>query len=200
MATREEMKRVLVVAETDEHAAVLAVSVEEAGCRVSARRRIDEDWQAVVATSDPDLLVIHTESAPRELIDPIVRINTTRARPAVIFTEDGDRDAMAAALRAGVTAYVVQGLEPGRVSAVLDLAIARFEEIQALRKELEDARSDLAARKITERAKGIIMRQRRSTEDEAYRTLQKMAMDQKKRIADVAHDVILIAQALTPEG
>lgn len=188
------------MARTEEQARALAVDAARAGYAVAASMCLREDWPKLIASHESALLIIHTDTPAAELIDDISRINADQARPVVMFTDDDDREVMARSLRAGVTAYVVQGLTTARIPVVLDLAVARFEEMQALRRELEAAKSDLAARKVVERAKGIIMRQRGSSEDEAYRTLKKMAMDQKKRLADVAHDVILIAKALIPEG
>lgn len=187
------------MARTKEQASALACGAAPAGYDVAASACLHDDWPKLVAGHESALLVIHTETPTAELIEGISRANAGQARPVVMFTDDADREVMARSLRAGVTAYVVQGLTSARIPVVLDLAVARFEEMQALRSELEAAKSDLAARKVVERAKGIIMRQRGSSEDEAYRTLKKMAMDQKKRLADVARDVILIAKALIPE-
>lgn len=193
------MEQVVLVTGTEEQGATLATDLEQAGYRVAARAVVQEDWPAMVREREPDVLVIHTSTPSRALIERLEQANARRARPVVLFTDDGDRALMASSLRAGVTAYVVQGLTTARIPAVLALAAARFEEMRELRAELEAAKSDLAARKLVERAKGIIMRQRGSSEHEAYRMLQKMAMDQKKRLVDVAQDVILIAKALIPE-
>jgi response regulator NasT len=95
-----------------------------------------------------------------------------------------------------VSAYVVGGLSAERVRPVLEVAIARFKEFEALRRELEDARSSLADRKLIERAKGILMKHRGMAEEEAFRTLRKMAMDRKMRLAAVAREVVAAAELL----
>jgi len=192
------MQKVMVVAETEKLAERLAAHVEDAVYRVETRALTDGDWAEPGTDGQADLLVIHTTTTTTQLVARIAHANGARARPVAMFTDDGNRERMADSLRAGVTAYVVNGLEAARVRPVMDLAVARFEEMENLRKELLDARSDLEARKLVERAKGLIMRQRACAEQEAYRTLQKMAMDRKKKLADVARDVILVAEALRP--
>ncbi|MBI3496773.1 MAG: ANTAR domain-containing protein, partial [Proteobacteria bacterium] len=104
---------------------------------------------------------------------------------------------MRAALEAGVSAYVVDGLSVERVRPIVEVALARFEQWQALRRELDQAQTNLAERKLIERAKGIVMKQRRCTEDEAYALLRKLAMDRNQRLAQVAESVITMAELLT---
>jgi response regulator NasT len=114
----------------------------------------------------------------------------------VIAVDRSDSESIRAAVQAGVSAYVVGGLSPERVRPVLEVAIARFNEFQALRRELESAKSSLEERKVIERAKGILMKSRRLAEDEAFRLMRKMAMDRKVRLADVAREVIAAAEIL----
>jgi response regulator NasT len=114
----------------------------------------------------------------------------------VIAVDRSDSESIRAAVQAGVSAYVVGGLAPERVRPVLEVAIARFNQYQALRRELETARSTLEERKVIERAKGILMKSRRLAEDEAFRLLRKMAMDRKTRLADVARQIVDAAELL----
>ena len=114
----------------------------------------------------------------------------------VMFVDESDADSIRAAVRAGVSAYVVDGLKTRRVRAVVEVAIARFEEFQALRSELDAARSTLADRKLVERAKGIIMRRQGIGEEDAYQLLRKTAMDRKKKLVEIARDVIAMAELL----
>ena len=101
---------------------------------------------------------------------------------------------------AGVSAYVVDGLKKDRIKPILDTAISRFKAVERLRRELEEARSELAERKIIERAKGILMRQRGIGEPEAYALLRRTAMNQNRRIADVAESLVMAADLLGGEG
>lgn len=118
-------------------------------------------------------------------------------RPIVMFTQDQDRTLMREALEAGVSAYVVDGLSVERVRPIVEVALARFEQWQALRRELDQAQTNLAERKVIERAKGIVMKQRGCTESEAYVLLRKLAMDRHQRLAHVAESVITMAELLT---
>jgi response regulator NasT len=117
-------------------------------------------------------------------------------RPIVMFTQDQDRTMIREALKAGVTAYVVDGLSAERIRPIMDVAVARFEQSQALHQELQEARATLAERKVIERAKGILMQQRGCSEDEAYRLLRKAAMDGNKRLAEVAEQLIAMIKLL----
>jgi len=114
-----------------------------------------------------------------------------------MFTQDKDQTRMRAALQAGVSAYVVDGLAAERVQPIVNVALARFEQWQALRQELDQAQTGLAERKAIDRAKGILMTQRRCSEDEAYRLLRKTAMDRNARLGEVAENVIAMAKLLT---
>jgi len=107
-----------------------------------------------------------------------------------MFTEERDREIMRAAVKAGVTAYVVDGLAPERLKPVLDVAILRFEEEQALRAKLEATETQLANRKLVERAKGILMERRGLSEDDAYHLLRKTAMENGQKLCEVARTLI----------
>jgi len=192
------MLQVMVVADSETQLQRLSDSVADSRYALAQRALSSSDWSRIVKELEPDVLLIDAPSYNRGMVGQLGRINEERACPVALFTDDSDRGLMAESLKAGVTAYVVKGMDTSRVPAVLDLAVARFKELQVLRGELAEARSDLATRKLVERAKGIIMEQRECNEDEAYRTLQKTAMDNKKRLVEVAREVILIAELLTP--
>jgi response regulator NasT len=113
-----------------------------------------------------------------------------------MFVDRSDSESIRAAVQAGVSAFVVDGLSPERVRPILEVAIARFKEFQALRRELETARSTLEDRKVIERAKGILMKSRGLTEDEAFRLLRKIAMDRKLRLIAVAREIVGVAEIL----
>ena len=126
----------------------------------------------------------------------MVAATANARRPIVCFTEDDDRDKMHAAIRAGVSAYVVAGLSADRVKAVLDVAVTRFKVEEELRSELEDTRNKLAERKIVERAKGLLMERQQCTEDEAYSKLRRLAMDKNLKLVDVAQRMLDVADLL----
>ena len=114
----------------------------------------------------------------------------------MLFTEDREHATIQAALKAGVSAYIVAGMQPDRPQPILDVAVARFEQEQALRDELREAQSKLAERKVIERAKGFLMEQKNISEEEAYRLLRKLAMDRNAKLLDVAQQVIDVAKLL----
>ena len=149
-----------------------------------------------VAALQPDVIIIGTESPTRDVLEHISVMTARDPRPIVLFTEDGAHATIQAALKAGVSAYVVAGIQPDRLQAILDVAVARFEREQALREELRAAQTKLADRKVIDRAKGILMAQKRVSEEEAYRLLRKLAMDRNAKLLDVAQQVIDVTKLL----
>jgi two-component system, response regulator / RNA-binding antiterminator len=123
-------------------------------------------------------------------------LNRDNPHPVVMFAAEGDTDAIERAVRAGVSAYVVDGLNPARVKTILDVAVARFREYQALRRELQETRTQLADRKQIDRAKGLLMKHRDMDEEQAYRAMRKMAMDRGQRLAEVANNIIAVLEML----
>ncbi len=178
--------RVMLVDEHEERATLLEGALAQAGYKVAARVAADADLPARVRQLKPDIVIIDTESPDRDTLEHMCCLSREETRPVVMFTHDGDPEKIRTAMRAGVSAYVVGGLSSERIRPIIDVAMARFQEFQALRQELDRANNALAERKLVERAKGIVMKQRGCTEDEAYRLLRKMAMDRNKRLADVA--------------
>ncbi|OYU75081.1 MAG: response regulator, partial [Burkholderiales bacterium PBB5] len=130
------------------------------------------------------------ESQARDTLEHVVMATRDERRPIVLFTDDNDTTHMRDAIAAGVTAYVVAGLATERVKPVLDVAMARFQVEEKLRRELADARSQLTERKVVERAKGLLMKRHGLSEDEAYARLRKTAMDKGLKLADLAQRMI----------
>lgn len=143
-----------------------------------------------VAELAPDAIIIASESPTRDTLEALAFVTERRPRPIVMFTGDGANATIAAALRAGVTAYIVDGVDAARLKPILDVAIARFDQERALRAELRDAKDRLAERKVIERAKGVLMREKGIGEDEAFALLRKLAMDRNRRLAEIAQQVL----------
>ena len=194
--TNDKPLRVLLVDETFERAAILKGAMQEAGCVVAAHVSFSADLPGLVAEIQPDVIILDTESPDRDVLEHLCVISRDQPRPIVMFTHDGDSDKIRAAIRAGVSAYVVNGLKSERLRPIMDVAMARFNEFQAMRRDLEKAESQLAERKVVDRAKGILMKQRGWSEEDAYQALRKMAMDKGLRLADVAGQVISVAELL----
>jgi len=173
-------------------------ALECEGYRVIGQRPSAEGLTAAVARHDPDVVIIDMDSPDRDTLDNMTVLTQHAPRPIVFFAgQDSERDTIQAAVKAGVSAYIVDGLTAHRVRPVVDVAIARFNEFQSLRRELDQTRSALQERKHIEKAKGLLMKHHGCDEEQAYATLRKLAMDRSKKLADVAEDVITILGADT---
>ncbi|ALD89540.1 response regulator with antiterminator output [Cupriavidus gilardii CR3] len=144
----------------------------------------------VIAARQPDLIIIASESAARDTVEHVCVSTQHAPRPIVLFTDNDDAERIKAALTAGITAYIVDGLRAERVKTVLDVAYARFQLDQALRAELDATRLKLTERKLVERAKGLLMQARGLSEDDAYKRLRTMAMERGIKLVDAAQRVI----------
>lgn len=146
----------------------------------------------------PDVVIVDSESPTRDTLEHLATVSATSPRPVVVFSEDASAAPMQQALRAGVSAYVIAGLQPQRLLPVLQVAIARFEQDRELRGQLEVAQSALSERKLVERAKGILMEEIGLSETQAYAHLRKLAMDRGQRLAQVAERVVQARDLLKP--
>lgn len=188
--------RVLLVDKDPARAEMLSAALAEQGCEIVARLRLEDDLAEPVRALRPDVIVIDLDSPRRDMLESMRAMHRDQPKPIVMFVDDDDPGMIEQAIRAGVSAYIIDGLETKRVRPILDVAVARFREQQALRDELEKTKSVLSDRKLIERAKGILMETRKLAEEEAYRALRKLAMDQNKRLVDVAQDLIAYAKLL----
>jgi len=144
----------------------------------------------------PDMIIVDAESQARDTLEHVVMATRDARRPIVLFTNDDDTSQVGAAIAAGVSAYVVAGLAPDRVRPVLEVALARFQHEEHLRRELADARTQLSDRKTIDRAKGILMERHRLSEEAAYARLRKSAMDRGMKLAEVAQRIVDVADLL----
>lgn len=147
----------------------------------------------------PDVVIVDSESPTRDTMENLATLNAQMPRPVVMFSEDAGDDPMRRALRAGVSAYVVAGLRTERLAPVLQVAIARFEQDLALRQELTRAQAQLSARKLVDKAKGVLMNELGLDEDAAYKRLRRLAMDRSVPLAEVAGRVIEAQSLLRPD-
>src|SRR5712692_8792025 len=184
--------RVLIVDESPERTAVLREGLERAGYEVVAAIEL----LRAVEEARPDVIIIDTDSPSRDVLEHVVVISRDEPRPIVMFSGDDAPQAIRDAVRAGVSAYIVDGLDAARVKSIVEVAVARFDEHQRLRAELLEANLKLSERKLVERAKGILMKSRGMGEDEAYRMLRRMAMDRGKRLGEIAQQLIDVTEFL----
>lgn len=188
--------RVMIIDETPGRSALLEQALEEAGHRVVARLTTHENLLDQVRQIQPDIILIDLESPDRDTLEHLHSIDRDQPRPIVLFAEHSDGETIAAAIRAGVSAYVVDEINPKRLKPIMEVAIARFREFQTLRQELEEARHKLAERKVIEKAKGLLMARRGFNEEQAYQALRKLAMDRNQRLGEVARTVISVMELL----
>lgn len=188
---------IMIVDDTPRRAALLEQGLLDAGHHVIVRLRQPYDLLREVRKHQPDVIIIEVESPDRDTLEHICVVSRDDPKPVVIFAEKSDEHTIREALRAGVSAYVVDGVDRARVQFIVQVAVARFREYQAMREELEQAKTTIADNKTIDRAKGIVMRQRQCSEQQAYALLRKLAMDQNKRIAEIARNVLSAAQVLS---
>lgn len=188
--------RVLVVEQSADRGELLRAALRREGYEVAAPFYSPLALLEMIEKVRPDVIVIDVDSPSRDLLEHVVMVTEHTPRPIVMFAADGSPAAIREATRAGVSAYVVDGLDRKSIKAIVDAAVARFEEFQALRARLAEANFKLSERKLVEKAKGLLMKQRGLDEDGAYTALRKMAMDRSLKLADVAQRVIDAADLL----
>jgi response regulator NasT len=158
------------------------------------------DLMAQVRQHVPDIIIIDMESPDRDTLESLRTVNRELPKPVVFFAEHSDYETTQAAINAGVSAYIVDGLSENRLSSVMEVAIARFKAFQSLKTELEDYKLRLQDRKEVDKAKGILMQHRNLSEEEAYQLLRKMAMDRNMKIGEAARNFIAAMALLGGAG
>ena len=182
--------------EQAERSRQLRIGLLENGYNIVAVLPADPFLEQRLAQLRPDMIIVDAESEARDALEHVVMATRDERRPIVLFTNDGDTTHVKDAVAAGVTAYVVAGLAPDRIRPILDVAMARFQHEQELRRELADARLELRERKVVDRAKGLLMQRQRLTEQQAYDKLRKTAMDRGLKLGEVAQRILDVADLL----
>jgi len=190
------MLRVLVIDEYETRAGEICSALALTGHQVAALLPSCLDLAERVREIQPDIILVQTEAPSRDTLEHLAVANESSPRPVVMFAKKSDARMIRKALRAGVSAYVVDGLSPQRLEPIMDVAIARFEQHQELRRELKVATRKLSDRVVIDRAKGILMKARGLDEDVAYKALRKLAMDRGKPLGEVAEEVVEMARLL----
>lgn len=145
---------------------------------------------------DPDVILIDLESPSRDVLEQMFQVSRAVRRPVAMFVDQSDAASIEAAVDAGVSAYIVGGLQKERIQSILDLCISRFNAFARLQDELDRTKSALEERKVIDRAKAILMQAKKMSEPEAYALLRKTAMNEKKKIAEIAQSVVTAAELL----
>ncbi|MGH8804824.1 MAG: ANTAR domain-containing response regulator [Polaromonas sp.] len=174
----------------------LRIGLLENGYNIVAVLPADTFLDERLAQLQPDMIIVDAESEARDSLEHVVMATRDARRPIVLFTNDNDTSHVRDAVAAGVSAYIVAGLSPDRIRPILDVAMARFEHEQGLRRELANAKTELHERKIIDRAKGLLMQRQGLSEQLAYEKLRKAAMDKGLRLGEVAQRMLDVADLL----
>ncbi|ANM10285.1 response regulator ANTAR domain-containing protein [Rhizobium sp. N541] len=187
---------ILVIDENAIRASIIEEGLREAGhARVTVVHEVN-GIARTIETLMPDVIIIDIENPNRDMMEHLFQLTRTVSRPIAMFVDRSDTASIEAAVDAGVSAYIVDGLKKERVKPILDMAVSRFNAFSRLRRELADARSALEERKLIERAKGILMKMRGLSEEEAFALLRQTAMNEKKKMSEIAQSVVTAAGLL----
>lgn len=181
----------------------IRASIIEAGLREAGHDHVQvivdiQEVAAKIGAIAPDVVIIDLENPNRDVLEHFFSLSRALKRPIAMFVDKADLSSIEAAVDAGVSAYVVDGLRKDRVKPILDMAILRFRAFSRMQDELEAARSELQGRKVIDKAKGILMKTRNISEDEAYALLRTTAMNQNRKIAEIAQSLVTAAELLGP--
>jgi response regulator NasT len=196
--------RILIIDENAVRAAILEDGLREAhGAEASTAVVIHHILDTVkllprIASIDPDVIIIDLENPSRDTLEQMFQVSRLARRPIAMFVDKSDSATVQAAVDAGVSAYIVDGLRKERVKPILDVTISRFHAFDRLQTELHQAKSALEERKVIDQAKGILMKQRNLSEEDAYVLLRRTAMNQNRKIADLARSLVAAAALLNP--
>jgi len=189
--------KILVIDEDPVRAAILKEGLSDAGhLRVEWISDTSDLYMRITAL-DPDVVLIDLENPNRDVLEQMFQVSREVKRPIAMFVDQSDTAMITASVDAGVSAYIVDGLKKERIKSILDMTISRFNAFSRLQSELDDMKVQLEDRKVIDRAKGILMKQKGIGEDQAYVLLRRNAMNQKKKISEIAASVVSAADLLS---
>lgn len=188
--------KILLIDEDPIRRTILEAGLREAGFANVIRIETTRGLLDQVYRIDPDVILIDLENPSRDVLEQMFQVSRIVRRPIAMFVDQSDRGTTEAAVDAGVSAYIVGGLRKERIKGILELCISRFNAVARLQDELDRAKGALEARKTIDRAKGILMQAKGLSEEQAYAALRKTAMNEKRKIADVAQAVITATELL----
>lgn len=187
---------ILVIDDKPERAAVIEEGLREAGHSAITIVCDMRHLLRQIADAAPDVIIIDLENPNRDVLEEMFQVSRSVPRPVAMFVDQSDRSSIEAAIEAGVSTYVVDGMRKERIRPVVDIAISRYNAYRRLKDELDRAKQALEDRKVIERAKGILMKSKGVSEDEAHALLRKTAMNESRRVADVAQALVTAAKLL----
>ncbi len=186
----KSISKVVVIDQNVDRAKVLVDGLKEAGIEDVTRIQNGENLLTKVVALDPDVILIDLENPRRDTVEQMLRVSEQVHRPVVMFADESEPDLIRRAVQSGVSAYIVDGLHKTRLKSIVEVAVARFNQFASIEGEVARLRQELDDRKVIEKAKGLLMRSRSLSEDEAHAFLRRAAMNEKKKIVDIANLVI----------
>lgn len=191
---RDATLKIVIVDESPVRAAILEDGLREAGFMHVERIADTHNLLARIYAIDPDVILIDLENPSRDVLEQMFIMSRAVKRPVAMFVDQSDSASIQAAVDAGVSAYIVDGLKKERITSILDLCISRFNAFSRLQGELDRAKDALEERKVIDRAKGLLMKAKQIGEEEAYTLLRKTAMNENKKIIEIAQSVLTAAE------
>jgi response regulator NasT len=188
--------RILLIDDTPQKIGRLKSALSGAGFEVIEESGLIIDLPKRVAQLCPDVILIDSDSPGRDVLAQVVQVSRDQPRPIVLFTDEQDPGVMRQAIKSGVSAYIVAGIQAERLQPILDVAMARFESDQALRTQLQEREAQLAERKRIELAKGLLMKMKDCNEEQAYTLMRRQAMSRQQKLIQVAEQVIAMIDLL----
>jgi response regulator NasT len=184
----------VIVDDSPIRSAILQEGLREAGYTHVTRIEGTANLLAHISALDPDVILIDLENPSRDVLEQMFQVSRVVKRPIAMFVDQSDSASIQASVDAGVSAYIVDGLKKERIKSILDLCISRFNAFSRLQTELEQTKNALEDRKVIDRAKGILMKRKNMSEAEAYDLLRRTAMNENKKIAEIAQSVITASE------
>ena len=188
--------KIVIVDESPVRAAILADGLREAGFTQVIRIEETANLLARIYSIDPDVVLIDLENPSRDVLEQMFQVSRAVKRPIAMFVDQSDSASIQASVDAGVSAYIVDGLKKERIKHILDLCISRFNAFARLQAELESTKTALEERKVIDRAKGILMKARNLSEEEAYALMRRSAMNENRKIAEIAQSILTASELL----
>lgn len=188
---------IMLVTSADKQKNTIVEGIKQSGFSVTSILGVMDDLYVNVEMSDPDCIIIDLKNPNSEYLEQIRKVNRELPKPVVMFSESAEYDVIEEVVKSGVHAYIVDGLDLNRIKPIVETAMLRFNEFQKLRNQLNEAQTSLKDRKNIDIAKGLLMEHKNMSESEAYKKLRKMAMDQNKKMGEIAENVISMFRLLS---
>jgi response regulator NasT len=192
----EQSPKIVIIDESPIRAAILEEGLREAGYTEVVQVNEMQSLLSRIYSLDPDIIVIDLENPSRDSLEQMFQVSRAVRRPIAMFVDQSDSAMIQASVDAGVSAYIVDGLKKERIKPILDLCVSRFNAFSRLQDELDRTRNALEERKVIDRAKGILMKLKGLTEEEAYVLMRSTAMREKKKIGEIAQSILTASELL----